>query len=864
MLFYLLLLLTTTSAPATSVHQGVNFYSFSNLAFSGSLAAPSTVSNIGVVPSNAKQDDAAATAAVAFRWTGTLALTKGLYVFSLRSSRKLLGGYARLWIDDHLLLDGVLGSSLTARYPLPIPFFSPTSSRVTLEYVPEICSNDFRFRHVLSSSTPLQLIGVYANNSEITSQSLSTDWPKAESTYSNERVQQERGWNTWLDTDLLTHALLPHGLALSLSFRSTASGAKSSQLGTPSCNRTLFPAKHGVHDVRGEYTELSEYDFDNSRFRIESATDPVDESTNLILITRLKQVNDSATTISLNASVPSLWAPRSCNITTTNTNTTNTTTSPLILSACPGLSPVVVQAVVLGYYDYTTAAAATITTTATGFDVLFPSTCEMVAFAASSSSSSSSLPNYTLKHVQAIIAQRRSALQKRFQTMAASTASTTTSNETAAGLATSIGWNVIYTAQEGIIAPVFRGSVWGLDQGSGYVLFEWDTFLAGWIALYIDPWLAKSNLIRMAKSMVVDSVHGGGFVAGFWNGHCGEYDKSKPPVGSLLLEQILNANMSTNNNNNDNDNDNDNNTWVGEIVLDQLAAWSKWWVDTRFVQEVNGTSNSSLYAPGSTRELMHSPLMCVYQKPVDASKCETGLDNSPLYDTATFVTSTDTLDQTDVGMSSLILADALALARVAKKLGAMDVAHELELRGAIIQQTLRSLSWDARSGLYRNRNWEKRNFVEPRMAAPTSFYPMISRTPTDDQVQTMLSRWLRNSSEFCVDKICPFGISSIARSSPAALDNDYWRGRAWGPMNFLVYLGLLQYTHLPEVVESLKILAKQSEATFLVEWEANHRVMENYNSFTGVGCDVGNANSFYHWGALNALLPFIKYDEGNF
>ncbi len=53
-------------------------------------------------------------------------------------------------------------------------------------------------------------------------------------------------------------------------------------------------------------------------------------------------------------------------------------------------------------------------------------------------------------------------------------------------------------------------------------------------------------------------------------------------------------------------------------------------------------------------------------------------------------------------------------------------------------------------------------------------------------------------------------------------------------------------------------LATQSENTFLVEWRANHRVMENFNSNTGVGCDVGNAIPFYHWGALNALIPLMQ------
>lgn len=73
-----------------------------------------------------------------------------------------------------------------------------------------------------------------------------------------------------------------------------------------------------------------------------------------------------------------------------------------------------------------------------------------------------------------------------------------------------------------------------------------------------------------------------------------------------------------------------------------------------------------------------------------------------------------------------------------------------------------------------------------------------------------------------------------------------------------MYLGLQEYPHLSSVAEARKALAAQSEATFLVEWAANHRVMENFNSESGVGCDVDSAIPFYHWGALNALIPLLE------
>ena len=34
--------------------------------------------------------------------------------------------------------------------------------------------------------------------------------------------------------------------------------------------------------------------------------------------------------------------------------------------------------------------------------------------------------------------------------------------------------------------------------------------------------------------------------------------------------------------------------------------------------------------------------------------------------------------------------------------------------------------------------------------------------------------------------------------------------------------------------------------------------MENYNSVAGQGCDSGDAVPFYHWGALDALVPLMQ------
>ena len=228
-------------------------------------------------------------------------------------------------------------------------------------------------------------------------------------------------------------------------------------------------------------------------------------------------------------------------------------------------------------------------------------------------------------------------------------------NETYAGMQTAISWNVIFTPYEGIFTPVFRGSPWDVSKPHNYVLFEWDTYLSSLLASVTDLWTAKSNIIRMTKSLIFK-----GYVAGFWNGLCGEVDKSKPPVGGLALELMLRRHPEE--------------AWMGELLLPQLVMWNRWWAQTRQFSPVSGAKNTTvgggLLAPGSTRANVKLAISCEDQSPVGASRCETGLDNSPLYDDAKFVSSEDVINSVDVGMTALYARDCLALAAVCARLGA--------------------------------------------------------------------------------------------------------------------------------------------------------------------------------------------------
>ncbi len=85
-------------------------------------------------------------------------------------------------------------------------------------------------------------------------------------------------------------------------------------------------------------------------------------------------------------------------------------------------------------------------------------------------------------------------------------------------------------------------------------------------------------------------------------------------------------------------------------------------------------------------------------------------------------------------------------------------------------------------------------------------------------------------------------------------DQDYWRGRIWAPMNFLVYLGMRNY----DLSDARLDLVRKSAELLLKEWREHGHVHENYCGDTGQGCGKWNSDRFYHWGGLLGLISLIE------
>jgi len=156
--------------------------------------------------------------------------------------------------------------------------------------------------------------------------------------------------------------------------------------------------------------------------------------------------------------------------------------------------------------------------------------------------------------------------------------------------------------------------------------------------------------------------------------------------------------------------------------------------------------------------------------------------------------------------------------------------------------------WHEETGLYLNKRTDSLMFN--KRISPTNFYPMMIGLPSQKQADRMVKEHYFNPAEFYGDYVIP----SCPRNDPAFRGGEYWRGRIWGPMNFLVYLGLKKYG----AVDAQKDLVAKSSKLLLQSWKENGAVYENYNAENGRGDDVHWSDSYYHWGNLLGFISFIE------
>ncbi len=421
--------------------------------------------------------------------------------------------------------------------------------------------------------------------------------------------------------------------------------------------------------------------------------------------------------------------------------------------------------------------------------------------------------NRSIAEIQAIIARNQAAHTQKAEAYGSLA-------EVYKAIQTVMAWDTIYEPEKDrVVSPVSR--IWNVGWG-GYVLFEWDNYFAAFMAAVDNKEIAYANAVEMTREITES-----GLVPNFASPYnLKSRDRSEPPVGALMVREIYRKYRDV---------------WFLEEVFDDLLRWNRYWHEHR---NLGGLLcwGSDPYTP-----LTDTHFEIEGVNDLQGGAWESGLDNLPVYDEIPFDAVSHLMQMQDAGLNGLYVEDCEALADIAAVLAKPDEAQELRARAGQYREALKSL-WVEAAGTFCNRRTDNGEY-SPRLA-PITFYPLLAGSATQEQAQRMMAEHFYNPEEFWGEWILP----TIARNDPAYPDQNYWRGRIWGPMNFLVYLSLCKY----DLPQARKDLSEKSKQLLLKEWLENGHVYENYDGDTGVGGNVKNADAFYHWGGLLGIITLME------
>ena len=233
---------------------------------------------------------------------------------------------------------------------------------------------------------------------------------------------------------------------------------------------------------------------------------------------------------------------------------------------------------------------------------------------------------------------------------------------------------------------------------------------------------------------------------------------------------------------------------------------------------------------------------------------ESGLDDSPLWDNVSFDDQSLTFAGGCIDLTSLCGYSAAIMALMANELKIMEDYSFFANESFNFQESILSNFYDKQNSIFAN--------VFPdgtfsKTYTPTSFYPMLFiKLPRE--IKEALYSHLKDPAMFgAIFKV----LSLSASNSKIELDGEYWRGRIWPPLNYMVYQGLKMQGMYKKAYE----LALSSLRQFQFEWQKSGHVHENYSAKTGFGeAQPGvycRSSPFYTWGSLMGIMFLNEFFE---
>ena len=218
-------------------------------------------------------------------------------------------------------------------------------------------------------------------------------------------------------------------------------------------------------------------------------------------------------------------------------------------------------------------------------------------------------------------------------------------------------------------------------------------------------------------------------------------------------------------------------------------------------------------------------------------------DDSPQWwQVAPYNSHSQTLELDTVERNCLYAMDCWILSWMAEQLGRTGEARALRQEHEQMKARINRLLWDPERQCYFNRPWKPKDgkVFMPQVSSDI-FFALLGKVAETEQA-TALRKLFHDTNKFAGEWIMP----TISRDDPLYPKQDYWRGKVWAPVNYLVYEGL----KIHEWDHEAHLLAESSARMFFKPWREKAQCRENFLATTG----EGSSDPHYTWGALMALI----------
>jgi len=398
--------------------------------------------------------------------------------------------------------------------------------------------------------------------------------------------------------------------------------------------------------------------------------------------------------------------------------------------------------------------------------------------------------------------------------------------QTAEALTNNLGWMILYRPDTGgRYIPAGRRWIFPeLDNTlQDWTIFEWDGFFNALELALEDKEMAYSMLRQ-----VLNIMYPNGNIPNWRGGTLGTLDRSQPPVGGYCTWKVYLR-------------------WGKEkellkMAYPQLKKWHSWWlsvVETGKPRR-DGNQDGLLEWGGDKGEYLPA---WEDASGLQRAMWESGMDDSPLWDKATYDEGSWTMKLNALDLNCLYAVDSRCLSLMAEELNLPQEAVHYRQEYERLKNLINTKMWDAKTGFYYDQYWDGR--LSSAKAA-SSFYPLLAGIASPQQADQMVGHLL-DEKEFWGDYILP----TISRDHPSFNDQQYWRGTIWPPTNYLVYQGLKNYRY-DQIASQY---AERSVRLFIRSWLQYQLCRENYDSRTGEGAGRRHQS----WGPLFCLIGIEEF-----